>query len=51
MIDSDGRLKIELSDDGLHPNPEGYKVMAPLVQQAIDSLVAGTLRGPRRRSR
>ena len=51
MIDSDGRLQIELSDDGLHPNPEGYKVMAPLVQQAIDSLVGRTLRGPRRRSR
>lgn len=51
MIDSDGRLKIELSDDGLHPNPEGYKVMAPLVQKAVDSLVGATLSGPRRRSR
>ncbi len=51
MIDTDGRLQIELSDDGLHPNPEGYKVMAPLVQKALDSVIAATLRGPRRRSR
>lgn len=51
MIDSDGRLGIELSDDGLHPNPEGYKVMAPLAQQAVDSVIGASLRGPRRRSR
>lgn len=51
MIDSDGRLKIELSGDGLHPNPEGYKVMAPLVQTAVDAVIGAMLRGPRRRAR
>ena len=35
MIDNNGFLKNELSDDGLHPNAEGYKVMAPLAEAAI----------------
>lgn len=35
MVDDKGFLKDELSDDGLHPNLEGYKVMAPLVEAAI----------------
>jgi lysophospholipase L1-like esterase len=28
-------LKRELSDDGLHPNTAGYKLMAPLADTAI----------------
>ncbi len=35
MVDSAGRLKDGLSKDGLHPNAEGYKVMAPIAEQAI----------------
>jgi lysophospholipase L1-like esterase len=35
MIDSTGMLKSELSDDDLHPNAAGYKVMAPLAEAAI----------------
>jgi lysophospholipase L1-like esterase len=35
MVDDKGFLKDELSNDGLHPNLEGYKVMAPLVEAAI----------------
>ena len=35
MVDDKGKLKKELSDDGLHPNPAGYKVMAPLAKAAI----------------
>ena len=35
MVDSNGFLKDELSDDGLHPNAQGYAVMAPLVEAAI----------------
>lgn len=37
MADDSGQLKAGLSDDGLHPNSEGYKIMAPIAQQAIDS--------------
>ncbi len=35
MIDDKGFLKDELSNDGLHPNPQGYSVMNPLVEAAI----------------
>ncbi|PTR24738.1 lysophospholipase L1-like esterase [Luteibacter sp. OK325] len=35
MVDESGALKRELSDDGLHPNAQGYAVMAPLAQRAI----------------
>jgi lysophospholipase L1-like esterase len=37
MVDASGFLKDELSDDGLHPNVQGYAVMAPLAQAAIDA--------------
>jgi lysophospholipase L1-like esterase len=35
MIDGTGMLKTELSEDDLHPNAAGYKVMAPLAEAAI----------------
>jgi acyl-CoA thioesterase-1 len=35
MADDKGFLKDELSDDGLHPNSQGYVVMAPLAEAAI----------------
>ena len=35
MVDEKGMLKAELANDGLHPNSEGYKVMAPLAEAAI----------------
>jgi lysophospholipase L1-like esterase len=35
MIDEKGVLRDELSDDGLHPNDNGYAVMGPLAEQAI----------------
>lgn len=37
MVDDKGFLKDELSDDGLHPNQQGYVVMAPLAERAISS--------------
>jgi lysophospholipase L1-like esterase len=36
MIDDKGMLKAELAGDGLHPNAEGYKIMAPLAEVAIE---------------
>jgi lysophospholipase L1-like esterase len=33
-------LKRSLSDDGLHPNDAGYKIMAPLAEQAIQQALA-----------
>jgi lysophospholipase L1-like esterase len=37
MVDDQGLLKKELSEDGLHPNALGYAVMAPLAEKAIQS--------------
>jgi lysophospholipase L1-like esterase len=36
MVDGTGALREELSGDDLHPNAQGYAVMAPLAQAAID---------------
>lgn len=35
LVDDKGMLKKDLADDGLHPNAEGYKIMAPLAETAI----------------
>lgn len=35
MIDDKGMLKAELSADDLHPNAQGYAIMAPLAEAAI----------------
>ncbi|HKN15569.1 MAG TPA: SGNH/GDSL hydrolase family protein [Candidatus Sulfotelmatobacter sp.] len=35
LVDDHGMMKRALSDDGLHPNPAGYRVMAPLAEKAI----------------
>ena len=41
MVDDQGLLKKELSEDGLHPNVAGYAVMAPLAEKAIDAALQG----------
>ncbi len=51
LVDEAGRLRKEMSDDGLHPNAEGYKVMAPLAQQAIEAALTAARRGAQRRAR
>jgi lysophospholipase L1-like esterase len=38
MVDGKGLLKQDLALDGLHPNPAGYKIMAPLAQAAIEKV-------------
>jgi lysophospholipase L1-like esterase len=38
MVDGKGLLKKDLAVDGLHPNPAGYKIMAPLAQAAIEKV-------------
>ena len=40
LVDDAGRLRKEMADDGLHPNAEGYKVMAPRAQRAIETALA-----------
>jgi lysophospholipase L1-like esterase len=36
MADAQGGMRDGLSSDGVHPNEAGYRIMAPLVEQAID---------------
>jgi len=36
LVDAHGLLQKDLADDGLHPNAQGYKVMARLAEAAID---------------
>jgi lysophospholipase L1-like esterase len=38
MADDKGTMKPDLSDDGLNPNAKGYRVMSPLVLDAIERL-------------
>jgi lysophospholipase L1-like esterase len=35
MADERNGLKKEYSEDGVHPNKDGYDVMTPLVEKAI----------------
>jgi lysophospholipase L1-like esterase len=37
MVDAQGLLQKDFSEDGLHPNAKGYAVMAPLAEQAIQA--------------
>ncbi|HWW16974.1 MAG TPA: SGNH/GDSL hydrolase family protein [Candidatus Saccharimonadales bacterium] len=39
MVDEQGLLQRDLSEDGLHPNAKGYAVMSPLVEQAIRAAI------------
>ena len=39
-VDGSGYLQASLADDGLHPNAAGYRIMAPLVLEAIDKVLA-----------
>ena len=43
MVDNAGQLQQDLSDDGLHPNAKGYRVMAPLAAAAIDKALGGSV--------
>jgi lysophospholipase L1-like esterase len=36
LVDKKGYLKEPVSNDGLHPNAEGYKIMAPIASAAIE---------------
>ena len=39
MVDPQGMLQKDLSEDGLHPNAKGYSVMSPLAEQAISAAI------------
>jgi len=35
VVDDQGWFKAGHSNDGLHPNPQGYALMAPVIEAAI----------------
>lgn len=39
LVDANGMLRDGLSNDGVHPTPAGYAVMAPLVEAALKTVV------------
>jgi lysophospholipase L1-like esterase len=39
LANTENGMKADLTVDGVHPNKEGYAVMAPLVQAAIDQVL------------
>ncbi|MEO8027611.1 MAG: GDSL-type esterase/lipase family protein [Bryobacteraceae bacterium] len=42
MVDQNGQLKRELADDGLHPNAAGYRIMAPIILNALNPILSVT---------
>ena len=40
FADEQGQLPANLAEDGLHPNTEGYKIMARLAEQAVEQALA-----------
>jgi lysophospholipase L1-like esterase len=38
VVDAKGQFREDFSDDGLHPNAKGYRIMAPLVLDAVEKL-------------
>ncbi len=51
MTDGSGGLRADLSDDGLHPNSLGFRVMAPIALAAIEKATAPSSKSKRRGSR
>jgi lysophospholipase L1-like esterase len=49
LVDSAGYLAADLSDDGLHPNAAGYRRMAPVVLEAIDTAIKPASQPKKRR--
>lgn len=40
MADPMGYMKADLSDDGLHPNAKGYRVMSPVTLETVDRVLS-----------
>ncbi len=51
MADGGGMLRDDLSDDGLHPNGKGYRIMAPIAAAALNTNLASAPPEPEKRRR
>jgi lysophospholipase L1-like esterase len=39
VVDEKGWMKEGIANDGLHPNADGYKIMAPIVSAALERVL------------
>lgn len=51
MVDSAGQMQPDLSDDGLHPNAKGYRVMSPVALDVIGRALGASESEEKRRFR
>jgi flagellar biosynthesis GTPase FlhF len=42
LVDTNGFLQADASDDGLHPNAKGYRLMSPVALAAIDRVTSAS---------
>ena len=40
LVDTAGQMAVDFSDDGLHPNAKGYRMMSPVVTATIDRVLS-----------
>ncbi len=38
LSDEHGRMRLEYTSDGVHPNDEGYRLLAPIVERALQTV-------------
>jgi lysophospholipase L1-like esterase len=41
LVDSAGKLQADASDDGLHPNARGYRLMSPIALESVGRVLSG----------
>ncbi|HTQ56637.1 MAG TPA: GDSL-type esterase/lipase family protein [Bryobacteraceae bacterium] len=51
LIDQNGYLQADASDDGLHPNAKGYRLMSPIALAAIDRVTLAATKPSKKRVR
>jgi len=51
LLTPQGSLQTQLADDGLHPNAEGYKLMAPLAEAAVAQALSARRRPAAKRAK
>jgi len=44
LVDKAGFLQTDVADDGLDPNSKGYRLMAPIALEAIDSVIKADMK-------
>jgi len=49
VVDKAGFLQAELADDGLHPNSKGYRLMAPVALEAIDTVFKADVKAAKKK--